>query len=125
LGLCCLIAGLTLIFVIADGMYMAEALVYSVQVEYPPDFVVQVMHFHNWTVAALILLWLSICCVKFSFLVLFKRLIRQMPRLIQYWWFVVIFNVLCALYGAAVYIAACPYFGDDALYTSSKLLSVI
>ncbi|MCJ1396379.1 hypothetical protein MMC18_009269 [Xylographa bjoerkii] len=49
------------------------------------------------SVSSDLLLWLTIYCVKFSFLFYFKGLIQRNPKLIKWWWIVLIIIVPCAV----------------------------
>jgi hypothetical protein len=69
--------------------------------------------------ATLVPLWGAICTVKFSFLALFKQLLRQMPTMTRYWWFALAFNIIVSLYGGSVTIVACPDFGEKYMMKSS------
>lgn len=47
-----------------------------------------------------------------------------MPRLIRYWWIVVIFNLAVTGYGASVYVIACPHFSGSKVGKEHQSLSV-
>jgi hypothetical protein len=121
-GLCCLVSGLSLIFVTMDLMYMIDAILFGIIVDYPPEILGLSVYERRMSATGLILMWFSICSVKFSFLALFKQLIRQMPRVIRYWWFVAMFNLLVTIYGAMVYIISCPYFSENQVYQLGKFV---
>ena len=92
-------------------MYLTEAMLFpSPQQQLPPDFIQQAFDYQKMVTVVLILTWCSIASVKFSFLFLFKRLIDRIRPLIVYWWVVTAFNVAVALYGAVIYVVACPWF---------------
>lgn len=123
-GLCSLVASVALTHVILDSMYMTEALVFGhIQIAFTFDLVKQALFYRKVSAAALTLMWFSICSVKFSFLALFKRLIRQRPGMIKFWWLTLAFNILVTVYGATVYTASCPYFREDQILKACKLLS--
>jgi hypothetical protein len=112
-----------LLFTVMDDMYTTDAVVYGDIDLFKLDFktfIPKSMHYRRISVASLPLLWLSACSVKFSFLALFKRLIRQMPGMTKYWWFTVAFNVAITGYGASVYVLACPYLTEEKLFDASK-----
>lgn len=133
-GTCCLIAGMTCLYIMMDLMYEMESLSAAAQsapipdlATLPPqalammaDLIDKSVRYRNYSVATLIPLWTAICTVKFSFLALFKRLLRQMPLLTRYWWFVTIFSALISVYGATVFVIACPYFGEKNIMKSCK-----
>ena len=92
-------------------MYLTEALTYTPALftTQPPDLN-RVFEFRKLVTASLILTWVAMMAVKFSFLALFRRLIDRIPSLMKYWWFVVAFNLAVTGYGASVYVVACPHF---------------
>jgi len=97
-GLLCLVSGTAILFIIVDTMYEFEALTYSEGPVFVPGLdtsalLARAPKFHSMAEAVLILMWLTICSVKLSFLAFFKRLVRQMPRMEKYWWFALIFNI--------------------------------
>ena len=117
-GLLCLVSGTAILFIIVDTMYEFEALTYSEGPVFVPGLDVPALlarapKFHSMAEAVLILMWLTICSVKLSFLAFFKRLVRQMPRMEKYWWFALIFNILGTCFGAVAFWAGCPYFTED------------
>lgn len=100
-----------LLFTFVDKMYLVGASEAGAPgLVFPPDFLQQSYSFQKFVTVALILTWLSIVSVKFSYLFLFKRLIDRIRPLVIYWWFVAVFNAVISAYGAAVYIIACPKF---------------
>ncbi|KAK4225248.1 hypothetical protein QBC38DRAFT_483440 [Podospora fimiseda] len=116
-GLITLIIGVSILFIITDVMYESDAFVFWDSPESPlaaigdiGKFLDKTFWYRRLSAVGLTFCWLSICCVKFSFLAFFKRLIRQMPAMIRYWWFTVVYNFIVMLYGCATYWAACPYF---------------
>ncbi|KAF2726487.1 hypothetical protein EJ04DRAFT_453258, partial [Polyplosphaeria fusca] len=115
-GLCCLIVGMSLLFTVIDAMYEAENAIFGTGVAAIDPIEIQsflnrLVQYCIWSAVALMLMWLSMGCVKICFLAFFKRLIRQMPRLNIYWWITLVFNVAVILYGSTVYFVTCPYFG--------------
>lgn len=126
LGLVCLITGMALLYIVMDHMYDAEALVYGDASTFSwasADLglmLERMLKYRQYSAAALSLMWFTICCVKFSFLALFKKLVRQKVTLERYWWFVVAFNVVTAAYGTTVYFLSCPYFTEDKVFELCK-----
>ncbi|KAG7008132.1 hypothetical protein G7Y79_00007g022570 [Physcia stellaris] len=110
-GTSCLIAAMAVLYINMDNMYLTEALTYAPALfaTQPPDLN-RVFEFRKLVTASLILTWVAMMAVKFSFLALFRRLIDRIPGLIKYWWFVVVFNLAVTGYGASVYVVACPHF---------------
>ena len=110
-GVGCLIAAMALLFTFIDKMYLVGATQSDPPgIELPSDFIEEAFVFQKFVTVALILTWCSIVSVKFSYLFLFKKLIDRIRPMIIYWWFVAVFNATISLYGASVYIAACPDF---------------
>ncbi|KAI4193838.1 MAG: hypothetical protein LQ348_002764 [Seirophora lacunosa] len=108
-GTACMITAMAVLYTNMDNMYLTEALIYSpaLLATGSPDLN-GVFEFGKLVKASLILTWVAMMAVKFSFLALFKRLIDRMPGLLRYWWFVVAFNLAVTGYGASVYFVACP-----------------
>lgn len=110
-GIACLIASVVVLYGAMDNVYLTEAMTYApTLVTITPDSLNRVFQFRKLATVSLISSWMAMMSVKFSFLALFRRLIDRMPRLIRYWWIVVIFNIAVTGYGASVYVIACPHF---------------
>lgn len=113
-GMCCLISAFGVLLPSMDMLYVFEALAFQVpNLQLPPDWRQRTFDLHKMTTIVFMLAWCSIASVKFSFLFLFRRLIDRLPNLMIYWWVVVIFNAVVAVYGAAICILTCPYYYDD------------
>ena len=110
-GTACLIAGMVVLYTNINNMYITEAMTYA-PTRFPnsPQDLGRSFEFRKLATASLILTWMAMMAVKFSFLALFRRLIDRIPPLIKYWRVVVLFNLAVTAYGATVYIVACPYF---------------
>lgn len=94
-----------------DNMYLTEAVTFApTRFTLQPQDLNRVFDFRKLVTASLILTWVAMMAVKFSFLALFKRLIDRIPPLIKYWRVVVAFNLAVTAYGASVYVIACPHF---------------
>ena len=112
-GVGCLIAAIALLFVFIDRMYLVGATEAGTpNIQLPPDFIEEAFAFHKYVTVALILTWCSIVAVKFSYLILFKKLIDRIRPMVVYWWCVASFNAIISAYGASVYVAACPEFNS-------------
>lgn len=111
-GVACLIVAIGLLFKFADKMYIVGSQESGdlIGVPLPGDFIEQAYDFQKLVTVALILTWLTIVSVKFSYLFLFRRLIGRMPKLIAYWWFAAVYNAVISTYGAIVYGVECPHF---------------
>ena len=118
-GTACLIAAMAVLYINMDNMYFTEALTYAPALFTQPPDLNRVFEFRKLVTASLILTWVAMMAVKFSFLALFRRLIDRMPPLIKYWWFVVVFNLAVTGYGASVYVVACPHFSGPKVSESS------
>lgn len=110
LGTCCLISSLGMTFSEIDYMYTVEALTLGEMTisQLPPAYPDRVIYYRKMNNASLILTWLTIVSIKFSFLALFKKLIDRIRPLVVYWWIIAVFNGAVAIYGATVPILACP-----------------
>lgn len=94
-----------------DDMYLVEALITKLpDIELPADLLQEVNAFHKWVSAVDTLCWCAIMAVKFSFLVLFRRLIKGIKSLVVYWWIVTFFNIGFLGYGISIYFILCPHF---------------
>lgn len=137
-GVCCLVAGMAILYTMLDLMYEMEAIAASASSAppipdislLPPEFVAQIaalitksVRYRKLSAAACIPLWSALCSVKFSFLALFKKLVRQMPVMTRYWWFVLAFNIAISLYGSTVFIISCPYFEEKNIMKSLQCTS--
>lgn len=61
------------------------------------------------------LAWATVVCVKFSFLALFRLLIRRISRTIGiYYWAVVVFTVLAGMFLVSEAFIMCSHFGPSA-----------
>ena len=109
-GTACLVAAMAVLYVNMDNMYLTEALTYATSFAFEPQDLNRVFEFRKLVTASLILTWMAMMAVKFSFLALFRRLIDRIPPLIKYWRIVVAFNLAVTAYGASVYVIACPHF---------------
>lgn len=100
-----------LLFSFIDQMYLVEALIAGLPgVIIPSDFIEQSTTFHKLSDACLILLWTTVCGVKFSFLALFRNLVDRTHPLTMYWRVVLTLNIVIWLYGITGLIIPCPYF---------------
>ena len=114
-GTCCMVCSVGLLYAYIDSMYLVEALLFGVQDPTfipPADAIKQSFYFQRMVAASLVLSWITITCVKFSFLALFRSLIDRLPPMLLYWKIVVVFNALICIYSALVYLVVCPYFGN-------------
>ena len=115
-GMTCLIAAMVLLHINMDNMYFTETLIYApMKLGGPPgpQDLNHVFEFRKLVTASLILTWVTMMAVKFSFLALFKRLIDRVHSMIRYWWVVAAFNLAVTGYGASVYIVPCPKVGKE------------
>ena len=110
-GTACLVAAMAVQYINMDNMYLTEAITYApTRFAFQPQDLDRVFEFRKLVTASMILTWVSMMSVKFSFLALFRHLIDRIPPLIKYWRIVVAFNLAVTAYGASVYVAACPHF---------------
>ncbi len=103
-----------------NKMYFVEALVTNLpDVELPAHPLQEVVAFHKWVIAVDTLCWCAIMAVKFSFLVLFRRLIQGIKPLVVYWWIVTLFNIAALGYGISIYYVLCPHFSGIGIRKSN------
>ena len=81
----------------------------------PIDFIESLGSSEGKIAAALILLWLAIFGVKFSFCFLFRSLIRRVKSLNIWWWCVIAFLVPAASLCSFSIFISCPVFGANVL----------
>ena len=94
-----------------DKMYLVEASTTNLPgIELPTDLLQEVTAFRRWVSAVDTLCWCAIMAVKFSFLVLFRRLIQGIKSLMVYWRVVTLFNIGTLGYGVLVCFVLCPHF---------------
>ena len=105
-------AALIIIYIELDDMYLAETVTFMTTTTFTLKFsdLDRIFKYRKMVTACLMLSWVAVVSVKFSFLALFRRLIDRIPALVKYWWFVVAYNVAVSVYGAVTYIVACPQF---------------
>lgn len=123
-GTACLTAAMVVLYFNMDDMYFTEAMTYApTRLGRPPQpqDMDRVFQFRKLVTASLILTWVAMMAVKFSFLALFKRLIDRIHSLTMYWWVVVAFNLAVTGYGASVYVIACPHFSGMKVGKYSQL----
>ena len=110
-GTACLVAVMAVLYINMDNMYLTEAMTYApTRFAFQPQDLNRVFEFRKLVTASLMLTWVAMMAVKFSFLALLRRLIDRIPPLIKYWRIVVAFNLAVTSYRASVYVIACPHF---------------
>ena len=113
-GLACLTCAEGLLFVFRDDMYLIEAILMRPgQTVIPKNFMDSAYSYQKWVAATLLLLWMAIASVKFSFLFLFRKLIDRLRPLVVYWWIVLAFNLVAVFLGISNYLLACPHYGFE------------
>ena len=103
-------------------MFLAEALLFYYQqigpspvttenqnAEPSPAIVHELRKFGKLALAGLLTSWAAITTVKLSFLALFRRIIDRVRSMVLYWWFVLSYTVLVALYGVSTYLVTFLY----------------
>ena len=111
----CLCASFGLLYASADSTYLEEALLIRPKVaEIPPDFLHRLLSLHALNTAFLILTYTSIFAVKFSFLLLFRVLVRRVQKLVNFWWMAVAITTIAWIVCTVGLILICPYFGARA-----------
>lgn len=111
-GLSCLCAATAILLSIVRELFLAEALgidptikLTTGDIQSIADMIVMQLSFRS-------LAWTTIVCVKFSFLALFRLLIRRLPGgIIIYYWVVVVCTSLAWLFLVSVDWLTCRNFG--------------
>ena len=119
-----MISATGVIYTTIDLTYEMQGLIYAdpatIDIGYALGILPKLLEYRKRNTIAMVLAWCSICCVKFSFLALFRILIRQLPNMVRYWYFTVALDIVALCYGASVYVVACPYFTKENVGKSSK-----
>ncbi|EFQ99598.1 hypothetical protein MGYG_02612 [Nannizzia gypsea CBS 118893] len=113
IGVCCLSIGLAIFYAITiDKMYLTLAVQYgeTAGITLPPDIIRIKFDYQKWIQVTIVVLWLAVMSVKFSFLALFKNLVDGIQPLRRYWWVATIVNIGILGYGSVVTHISCPYY---------------
>jgi len=125
-GFLCLISGITILFTIIDDIYELQGIIYgltdlatieTINISITID---RIQRYRMLSAVSLNLLCLSISCVKLCFLAFFKKLIRQMPTMITFWWVVLAFNVIVIIYGIIIDVSFCPFSKETQMNQASE-----
>ena len=109
-GMVCLAFAFAALFAMLDDMFRVEALAQrSRALLVQDDDFPHMASFARWGLAYNVLLWTAACCVKFSFLALFRKLLDPTKWVRVYWWITTVFAGLTYLYGIAAFLLLCPY----------------
>lgn len=119
-GLLCLVAAVSVLLNTFDQMYVVAAPESGNldHVSFPADFIEQSYYFQKMVTVSLVLSWLALVSVNFSYLLLFKRIIGRIPHMVRHWWIAAVYNAMMSIYGAIVYGVACPHYDSP---TSGKV----
>lgn len=108
----CLSAATGLVYSFGYKMWYNEASKLDPTVVVSFDEILSLMYSLPYIDAFLALAWTGTFCVKFSFLALFRLLIRRLSKSITiYYWIVVGFSVLTWMFLVSETFILCPYFG--------------
>lgn len=112
LGLCCLCAATGLLLNIVRELFVAEVLVRGPTVKLTMGDVQSIANMMTMNLSFRSLAWTTIVCVKFSFLMLFRLLIRRLPGgITTYYWMVVVCTSIAWLFVVSVDWLTCRHFG--------------
>ncbi|MCJ1466210.1 hypothetical protein MMC07_004829 [Pseudocyphellaria aurata] len=115
-ALVCLSASMGLLFAFIPSMYMIEALITNdPNAVITTDIFDRITSFRKLSTAFLVLSFTAIFAVKFSFLFLFKALIRNVRKIKIYWWTVLLTTAAVWVFGVVEFFLPCPSFGTDSL----------
>ena len=110
-----LIAGTAVNFVMQDYLY--EEVYANLGMKSAPSY--DQMQYIKLNEAASVLVWTSIFAVKFSFVFLFKRLIRRVRTIGMWWWIVFITLIPTACISIVMVFISCSAFPSS--YESKKI----
>lgn len=109
-----LIVALGLLFAFISSMYLVEALITNdPNIVIPSDILDQVARVRKLTTVFNMLTFNTAMAVKFSFLFLFKTLIRNVRNMKIYWWTVVLITAAAWAFGIVEFFLLCPSYGSD------------
>jgi hypothetical protein len=116
-GLVYALAAMALLLHYVDLLFLSQALTMGLpDSEIPANVGPKLTYFHNVICSTSMLLWVAVCCIKFSQLFFFRKLIHRMQgHIMAWWWFVLVFNVVITVYRCKVYFLPCPW--SDLLIT--------
>lgn len=113
IAFCCLSIALAVFYTVSiDKMYLTLAVQYgeTAGITLPQDIIQITFDYQKWIQVTTVMLWLAIMSVKFSFLALFKNLVKGILPLSRYWCVVTILNIGILGYGSVVTHISCPYY---------------
>lgn len=114
IGLLCLGAGTGLIHVFCQTIFVVEAIKMDPTVVIPLDQYNEIPQTFAILDAFLCVMWTTTFAVKFSFLALFRLLIRRVSNSITtYYWIVVAITTVTWMFLVAEPFILCPYFRPD------------
>lgn len=115
LGLFCLSGTTGLILSLVRTIFIMEVLQKDNSVVLAPNDLLELTLSTAVVNSFFCLAWATIVCVKFSFLALFRLLIRRISRTIGiYYWIVVVFTVLAGMFLVSEAFIMCSHFGPSA-----------
>lgn len=114
-GLFCLSGTTGLILDLVRKIFIMEVLQKDLSVVLTPDDLLGLTLSTAVIDSFFCLAWATVVCVKFSFLALFRLLIRRISRKIGiYYWVVVVFTVLAGIFLVSEAFILCSHFGSSA-----------
>lgn len=114
-GLCCLSGTTGLILDLVRTIFIMEALQKDNSVVLTPGDLLELTLSTALVNSFFCLAWATVVSVKFSFLALFRLLIRRMSGTIDiYYWVVVVFTMLVGIFLVSEAFILCLHFGPSA-----------
>ena len=109
-GLLCLGAGTVLVHIFCQTIFFIQAIQIDTTLIFPPDRHEQLKKIYAVLVSFLCVIWTTIFAIKFSFLALFRLLIRRLPKpIIRYYWITVGITITTWMFFIAEPWIYCPY----------------
>ena len=113
-GLLCLSAGTGLLHVFCQSIFIVEAVKIDPTVVVPLDQYQNISQVYAILDSFLCTMWTTTFAVKFSFLALFRLLIRRVSQSITtYYWIVVATTTITWIFLTSEPFILCPYFQPD------------
>lgn len=109
-GLLCLGAGTVLVHLFCQTIFFIQAIQIDPPRIFPADQYEQLSKTYAAILSFLCIIWTAIFAIKFSFLALFRLLIRRLPKpIIRYYWITVGVTITTWLFFIAEPWIYCPY----------------
>lgn len=111
----CLTGETILLYIAIPNIYFVQGLSKGNKSEVSlTEIVEKINWFQKADSAFLVITWITIFLVKFSYLCFFRRLINRLGQIIRYWKVVIIFNIIAFIFCIIDSFVNCPKKGLSA-----------